>query len=530
MSDLASLVELHQKSEDQITVLPNTDSWPVDTPGGRFHAEWAMDDPVTREGSLIFFFQFLKAGGRWEELVKATPLRYGSNRGSAIRDVLGTMMLSVLAGHWRYAHINSVRGDGVNPGLLGMSKTVSEDTVRGALRKMDESSALDWLTQQNLAAIGPILFLPWILDIDNTVKPLYGHQEGAEIGYNPQKAGRPSHNYHSFFVANVRLCLGVDVLPGKQSSAAVGMPGLWRILKGLPRTHWPTFIRGDCAYGAETIMVQCEERGVPYLFKLKHSPYVKKLVKASQGLGAAWAAAGEGWEFMEAILQLKAWSVGRRVVLVREAPAKAPVGQNARRRKDYRGPELAEGEGWDAKPTAWSGRISVLVTSLPNDELYNGVGLTKLYRMRADAENIIDETKNQWGWCGYTTRKLSSCRIMANFIALIYNLWHLYIRFYDEEHHREAITSRPALMQGVGRQVAGGNQKRIKISLLHEKGDVIAKAVTAISKEISSIAAITEQWSLTERWLLFLLRIYRSYFGGKRPADLPPGAELLLSG
>jgi len=33
-------------------------SWPVDTPGGRFHAEWDDQAPVTREGQLIFFFQF----------------------------------------------------------------------------------------------------------------------------------------------------------------------------------------------------------------------------------------------------------------------------------------------------------------------------------------------------------------------------------------------------------------------------------------------------------------------------------------
>jgi hypothetical protein len=36
---------------------------------------------------------------------------------------------------------------------------------------------------------------PWILDIDTTVKPLFGHQEGAEVGYNPHKPGRPSHAY-----------------------------------------------------------------------------------------------------------------------------------------------------------------------------------------------------------------------------------------------------------------------------------------------------------------------------------------------
>ena len=32
----------------------------------------------------------------------------------------------------------------------------------------------------------------WILDCDTTVKLLYGHQEGAEVGYNPTKPGRPS--------------------------------------------------------------------------------------------------------------------------------------------------------------------------------------------------------------------------------------------------------------------------------------------------------------------------------------------------
>src|SRR3954467_3794321 len=36
----------------------------------------------------------------------------------------------------------------------------------------------------------PLLGVPWILDVDATVKPLFGHQEGA--GYNPHKPGRPS--------------------------------------------------------------------------------------------------------------------------------------------------------------------------------------------------------------------------------------------------------------------------------------------------------------------------------------------------
>ena len=47
-----------------------------------------------------------------------TPLHYTGNRGSGVDHIMGTILFSVLNGHWRYAHINSVRGDGIKPDLL----------------------------------------------------------------------------------------------------------------------------------------------------------------------------------------------------------------------------------------------------------------------------------------------------------------------------------------------------------------------------------------------------------------------------
>ncbi len=41
------------------------------------------------------------------------------------------------------------------------------------------------------ASFAPLLAERWILDVDATVKPLYGHQEEARVGYNPVKPGRP---------------------------------------------------------------------------------------------------------------------------------------------------------------------------------------------------------------------------------------------------------------------------------------------------------------------------------------------------
>lgn len=68
-------------------------------------------------------------------------------------------------------HINALRGDGINPGLLGMSGTVSEHTVRLAMGRIDETTGLNRLSNQILDNISPALGLPWILDIDVTAKP-----------------------------------------------------------------------------------------------------------------------------------------------------------------------------------------------------------------------------------------------------------------------------------------------------------------------------------------------------------------------
>jgi hypothetical protein len=80
----------------------------VDTPGGRYYAELELDEPVTREGQLIFFAQFLHTGGRWSRFLEGCPLRYEGNRGSGAVNVLGTATLSILCGHWRYALIVGV--------------------------------------------------------------------------------------------------------------------------------------------------------------------------------------------------------------------------------------------------------------------------------------------------------------------------------------------------------------------------------------------------------------------------------------
>src|SRR5258708_135742 len=157
---------------------------------GLIHVEWDGSATVTPLGQLPFFIELLKQGGLFDGFVADCPLHYTSPNAPNKRDVLGTVMLSVLAGHWRYAHMTTLRCDPVNPPLLGMTQVVSEDAVRRALDKIDDSAGLAWLQSHLDYTTRPLLSEPWILDIDTTVKPLYGHQEGAVVSYNPNKRGR----------------------------------------------------------------------------------------------------------------------------------------------------------------------------------------------------------------------------------------------------------------------------------------------------------------------------------------------------
>ena len=64
---MGALLKAHPEGEEVFATLQTAGSWPVDAPGGRFFAEWETHTPATREGKLMFFFQFLQVGARWEE-------------------------------------------------------------------------------------------------------------------------------------------------------------------------------------------------------------------------------------------------------------------------------------------------------------------------------------------------------------------------------------------------------------------------------------------------------------------------------
>ena len=63
------------------------------------HIEWSEEnDRVTQMAGLAYFVEFLNTTNLFEHFVETCPLTYQSNNAPDKRDVLGTLLLSVLSG------------------------------------------------------------------------------------------------------------------------------------------------------------------------------------------------------------------------------------------------------------------------------------------------------------------------------------------------------------------------------------------------------------------------------------------------
>ena len=474
----------------------------VQTVAGRVQVRWESKSAATPMGQLAYFIEFLTLTGLWARWLESCPLSYNSPNAPSKADVLGTWMLSVLAGHKRYSHVTAIRCDGVNPGLMGMNKVISEDAMRGALKRIPEAEGTTWLDHHLSDSVAPLLDAPWIMDTDTTVKPLYGKQEGAVVSYNPTKPGRPSHTYHTYLMAGLRQVLGVEVHAGNEHAAKHTQPGLLKILDALPEGRKPKLVRGDCAFGNDPLMTALEERQQPYLSKLKLSKNVKRHI-SRLFRESGWSDAGQGWEGKDGTLTLTGWNRERRVVVLRR-----PITGDVMLAGEDNGQQLLgfiEANRRDGKQITGY-EYAVLVTNTD----YEVLSLGQLYRDRADAENAFDELKNQWGWGGFTTHDLHRCQLAARAVALVYNWWSLFVRLANPKARREAITSRPWLMSSVGRKTEHAGQTTITLTGQHADFGKARAALIHVSALLQEwVVRAAEQLNITTVWNLVCDHIKR---------------------
>jgi hypothetical protein len=417
--------------------------------GGQFHLR-GSDEALTPYGGLVAWDHFLERCGVFAELAACYPKPRTSPNATPVADILKAFALNCLVGGTRFAHCRRLQDDVAVANITGMRKgrLCGEDAFRRLCEELDAGQVEAWFApagQMIHHAMPPDAVADW----DSTVVPRYGKQEDAAIGYNPRKPGRPSHHPLACVIGGTRLCLHMEWRKGNTVSASGWIGAMEKLWRSPVARHRIRLNRGDIGFGQEPVMAWHEQgagKRPAFLFKLKLTANVKRAIAAvpwDQWQGCA----GEGLtQLAELQLKLNGWSRARRVIVERTLKPLNPSPQAS---------------FWQQCEEDFS----VYVTNLTPEEA-DAFQVVGLYRRRADAENVFDELKNQWGFAGFCSQKAAVSQSAARVLLLVYNLWSLFVRVLKNQGgHTEAITSRHELLLIPAKLVLSGRRKIVKIAV-----------------------------------------------------------------
>ena len=156
------------------------------------------------------------------------------------------------AGQWRYAHITALRGDRVNPSLLGMSKVASEHSGRRGLERIEPVVGTSWLHGQIDDTVRQLLSEPWVLGLRHDDQASLRPPGGGGCELQPEEAGQsharlrcvPDGGHAP--CAERRCCDGQPSSLEERGALAAGP----KCLTSYGREHWPRLVRGDKDWGS----------------------------------------------------------------------------------------------------------------------------------------------------------------------------------------------------------------------------------------------------------------------------------------
>ena len=257
--------------------------WSFPTYGGAVRLV-STDDALTPFGGLVPLAAFLRRTGIVEQLAASCPVRRTSPNALPVYDVVMSFLLTAVCDGRRFAHVQRLREDPALKELFGLRRGVAgPDSIRRRFARIESEGGARW-GEAALAPVWTALPTPLIIDWDSTVLTKYGKQEGAEIGYNPHKRGRPSFHPLLAVAAGTRLCLHYRFRPGNTVTATQWSEAMEECLAALAGRAPAGINRGDIGLGQEAICAWHEvEDGrlrPRYLFKLKLTRGVRRAIAA----------------------------------------------------------------------------------------------------------------------------------------------------------------------------------------------------------------------------------------------------------
>ena len=325
---------------------------------------------MTHFGGLVLlqrFCQRLQLRRRLQRQIKLSQ----RNADYAPSDLLLALMYAVVVGVRRINQTELLQYNGAFLDLLGLDHFPNETTLRRFLQRLSPQSIRqlvvlhDRLRAQFLAQ--PTSPSSLILDLDSVVLTLYGHQQGARLGYNPKKKGRRSYHPALCFEAHHQEFWHGSLRPGNTSANTGVVFFLQHCLAKVPSTMARSRIRvrADSGFFGGKLLALLERLGLGYVIVAKHYRTLKSRARQAQ-----FRSLRNGLAVAQFQYQAHGWPKARRFVVMRRPIPEDPL--EAKQLTLFKDRRYA---------------YSVMVTNLPLDPWR----IWKFYQPRATVEKNIRE-------------------------------------------------------------------------------------------------------------------------------------------
>lgn len=378
---------------------------------------------LTHFGGLWLIQQFLRRLNlRWR-LQKYVGFPQRNNHYSASEMFLA-LIYPMILGLGRLEATHLLRQNGVFRYLTGLPRypnptslrrflmRISPETLR-RLRRFHETLLKEMVVR-------PSLPTSLVFDLDSTVLTVYGRLEGAKIGYNPFKKGRPSYHPLLCFDGIRGDCWEGEFRAGNVHTGLGALDLLKRVFSKIPPEVRSVRIRADVGFYGHEVIEWLEEKRAGYCIVAKITPPLQGRLGSLR-----YRKAGSSLAFASFSYQPINWEKPHRFVVVRKPLA------------DLISPQLS-------LFTLGSFTYHVYVTNLELEP----INLWRFYNGRAGVELIIKELKHDYFLTKIPTRSFAANEAYFHLLLLSYNLISWFKRFClpPEFHNKTLHTLRPDLL------------------------------------------------------------------------------------
>lgn len=390
--------------------------------------------------------RFLDQVGIREKLGTLDLPSPGSNRGYSSERIVESFWLNIWTGASRYVHCNWLREDAVIQDTFGFKSMPSQSTYSRFFGKFSQArnhavfpKLQQWFFDQ--MNIGPVT-----VDFDSTVITREGRQQGAVLGYNPNRRGRNSHHPLLAFVSETKMVANAWLRPGNTAASSNCEAFMDETFEHSLGGQQVGLVRADSGFYTEKILNFLEARALNYIIAVRCYSNIKRSIYGLKD----WVEICDGIEVCEFIHQSEQKAAKPRRHFV--------VRKRIERRPEAGGKLLFE----DVHEYRYSTYVTNL--ELPVIKIWD------LYNGRADCENRIKELKQDFGLESFCLKDFWATEASFRWIMVAYNLMRLFQHVGLNQRKNRTLKTLKAQCFAIGAWTSEHARKTVlKLSLPRKK-------------------------------------------------------------